>query len=279
MIARARLRDAANGDRTPPRRELAAVITQRDQAARELADTHAAIARAKQIVTEAEHGLAQAASPLDETRHEVGKRVAQALTAGAKPEQDNSLREACIRQLDAESELAAAQSALAQLETSIEEHQYVIAQANKQANEAALAVIAAEVDKPRLIEELHAAHARWCTLHARLYWLLDHDLTGDFDPNSGYPNIQTTLTACGGAGRAWRRCVQLGISTAHAKASNTRCGINAWRRSQVMLRRRCRRRKLFAFGLAPCSRDMPEMGQYPPSQPLRGTGTWHDLQS
>jgi hypothetical protein len=167
MIARARLRDAANGDRTPARRELAAVIAQRDQATKELADTRAAIARAKQIVTEAEHGLAQAASALDETKHEVGKRVAQALTAGNKPEQDNSLREACIRQLDAESQLAAAQSALAQLETSIEKHQYVIARANKQANEAALAVIAAEVDKPRLIEELHAAHARWCALHAQ----------------------------------------------------------------------------------------------------------------
>jgi hypothetical protein len=36
----------------------------------------------------------------------------------------------------------------------------VIAQASKQANEAALAAIADEVDKPRLIEEFHAAHAR-----------------------------------------------------------------------------------------------------------------------
>jgi hypothetical protein len=114
----------------------------------------------------------------------VGKRVAQALTAGNKPEQDQSLRDACIRQFEAESQLAAAQSALAQLESSIEAHQYVIAQANK----AALAVIAAEVDRPRLIEELHAAHARWGTLHAQLYWMLQHDLTGDFDPNSAYPN-------------------------------------------------------------------------------------------
>jgi hypothetical protein len=48
--------------------------------------------------------------------------------------------------------------------------------------------IAAEVDRPRLIEELHAAHARWGTLHAQLYWMLQHDLTGDFDPNSAYPN-------------------------------------------------------------------------------------------
>jgi hypothetical protein len=118
----------------------------------------------------------------------VAQRTAQALTAGNTPEQNHSLREACIRQLDAESRLAAAQSALAQLETSIEAHQYVIEQANKQANEAALAVIAAEVDRPRLIEELRAAHARWGTLHAQLYWLLNHDLTGDFDPNSGYPN-------------------------------------------------------------------------------------------
>jgi hypothetical protein len=188
MVARARLREAANGDRSPPRRELAAIIAQRDQAAKELADTHAAIARAKQIVTEAEHGLAQAASALDETKQQVAQRTAQALTAGSKPEQDNSLRDACIRQLDDESQLAVAQSALAQLETSIEAHQYVIAQANKQANEAALDVIAAEVDRPRLIEELHAAHARWCALHAQLYWMLQHDLTGDFDPNSAYPN-------------------------------------------------------------------------------------------
>ena len=159
MTARVRVREAANGDRSPPRRELAAIIAQRDQAAKELADTRDAIARAKQIVAEAERVLAQAASALDETKHEVAQRTAQALTAGNKPEQDESLRDACIRQLDAESQLAAAQSALAQLETSIEAHQYVIAQANKQANEAALAVIAAEVDKPRLIEELHAAHA------------------------------------------------------------------------------------------------------------------------
>jgi hypothetical protein len=117
----------------------------------------------------------------------VAQRTAQALTAGSKPEQDESLRDACIRQLDAESQLAAAQSALAQLETSIEAHQYVIEQANKQANEAALAVIAAEVDRPRLIEELHAAHARWCSLHTQLYWMLQHDLTGDFDPDSAYP--------------------------------------------------------------------------------------------
>jgi hypothetical protein len=184
MIARARLRDAANGDRTPPRRELAAVIARRDQAIKEMADTHAAITPAKQIVAEAERVLAQAVSALDETKQQVAQRTAQALTAGNKPEQDESLRDACIRQLDAESQLAAAQSALAQLETSIEAHQYVIEQANKQANEAALAVIAAEVDRPRLIEELHAAHTRWGTLHAQLYWMLQHDLTGDFDPNS-----------------------------------------------------------------------------------------------
>jgi hypothetical protein len=114
--------------------------------------------------------------------------VAQALAVGNKPEQDQSLREACIRQLDAESQLAAAQSALAQLEASIDERQHTIEQANKQANEAALAVIAAEVDRPRLIEDLHAAHARWCALHAQLYWLLNHDLTGDFDPDSAYPH-------------------------------------------------------------------------------------------
>jgi chromosome segregation ATPase len=187
MIARARLRDAANGDRTPPRRELAAVIAQRDQAVKELADTRDAIGGAKQIVAEAERALAQAASALDETKHEVGKRAAQALTVGHTPPQDQSLREVCIRQLDAESQLAAAQSALAQLEASIEEHQYTIAQANKHAHEAALAVIAAEIDKPRLNEELHAAHARWCSLHTQLYWLLKNDLTGDFDPESAYP--------------------------------------------------------------------------------------------
>jgi hypothetical protein len=34
-------------------------------------------------------------------------------------------------------------------------------------NEAALAVIVAEVELLHLIEELQAAHARWCTLHAR----------------------------------------------------------------------------------------------------------------
>jgi hypothetical protein len=117
----------------------------------------------------------------------VAQRTAQALTAGNKPEQDESLRDACIRKLDCENQLAAAQSALAQLETSIDEHQYVIAQANKQANEAALAVIAAEVDRPRLIEELQAAHARWGTLHAQLYWMLQHDLTGDYDADSAYP--------------------------------------------------------------------------------------------
>jgi hypothetical protein len=163
---------------------LAAVIARRDQAANELADTQDAIARAQQIVAEAERVVAQAISTLDETKQQVAQRTAQALTAGNTPEQDNSLREACIRQLDAESQLSAAQSALAQLEASIDEHQYTIEQANKQANEAALAVIAAEVDKPRLIQELHAAHARWCSLHTQLYWLLKNDLTGDFDPES-----------------------------------------------------------------------------------------------
>jgi hypothetical protein len=94
---------------------------------------------------------------------------------------------ACIRKLDAENQLAAAKSALAGLEASIDEHQYAIEQADKQVNEAALAVIAAEVDRPHLIEELQAAHARWCSLHARLYCLLDQDLTGDYDPDSAYP--------------------------------------------------------------------------------------------
>jgi hypothetical protein len=167
---------------------LAAGIAQRDQAKKELANTQNAIAPAKQIVTEAERALAQALSALDETKHQVAQRIVQASTAANKPEQDNSLREACVRQLDAENQLAAAQSALAQLEASIDENQCTIEQANKRANEAALAVIAAEVDKARLIEELHAAHARWGALHAQLYWLLQHDLTGDFDPNSGYPN-------------------------------------------------------------------------------------------
>jgi hypothetical protein len=155
----AQVRDVAKADRTSARRELAAVLARRDRAAKELADTHDAIGRAKQIVTEAECALAQAASALDECRHEVAQRTAQALTAGNKPEQDQSLRDACIRQLNAESQLAAAKSALAQLEASIDEHQHAIKQANKRANEAALAVIAAEVDKARLIEELHAAHA------------------------------------------------------------------------------------------------------------------------
>jgi hypothetical protein len=51
MIARERPRDVAKADRTSARRELAAVIAQRDQAVKELADTRDAIARAKQIVT------------------------------------------------------------------------------------------------------------------------------------------------------------------------------------------------------------------------------------
>jgi hypothetical protein len=152
MIARERPRDVAKADRTSARRELAAVLARRDQAAKELADTQDAIGRAKQIVTESERVLAQAISALDETKQRVAQRTAQALTAGNTPAQDESLREVCVRQLDAESQLAAAQSALAQLEASIEEHQYVIEQTNKQANEAALAVIAAEVDRPRLIE-------------------------------------------------------------------------------------------------------------------------------
>jgi hypothetical protein len=107
--------------------------------------------------------------------------------AGTKPEQNENLRDACIRKLDAENQLAAAQSALARLEASIDEHEYAIEQADKQVNEAALAVIVAEVELPHLIGELQAAHARWCALHARLYWLLDHDLTGDYDPDSAYP--------------------------------------------------------------------------------------------
>jgi hypothetical protein len=188
MIARERLCDVAKADRTSSRRELAAAIAQRDEAAKNLADTHDAIARAKQVVTKADRVLAQAAAALDLTKQQVAQGTAQALTAGNKPVPDESLREACIRQLDAESQLAAAKSALEQLQASIDEHQYEIEQANKQANEAALAVIAAEVDRPRLIEELRAAHARWCTLHAQLYWLLNHDLTGDYDPQSAYPN-------------------------------------------------------------------------------------------
>jgi hypothetical protein len=188
MMARVRPREPAKDDRSPPRRELAAAIAQRDQATKELADTRDAITPAKQIVAEAERVLAEAISALDLTKHQVAQRTAQALTNGNKPEQDESLHDACIRQLDAESQLAAARCALEQLEASIEEHQYEIEQANRQANEAALAVIAAEVDRPRLIEPLHKAHDRWCALHAQLYWMLQHDLTDDFDPNSGYPN-------------------------------------------------------------------------------------------
>ena len=160
MMARERPRDVAKADRTPPRRELVAVLARRDQAAKELADTQDAIAPAKRIVAEAERVLAQAVSALDETKQQVAQRTAQALTAGNKPEQDESLRDACIRKLDAENQLAAAKSALARLEASIEEHQYEIEQADKQVNEAALAVIAAEVGLPHLIEELQAAHAR-----------------------------------------------------------------------------------------------------------------------
>jgi hypothetical protein len=58
----------------------------------------------------------------------------------------------------------------ARLEDSIDEHQHAIEQADKRVKEAALAVIAAEVELPQLIEELQAVHARWCTLHAQLYW-------------------------------------------------------------------------------------------------------------
>jgi hypothetical protein len=160
MVARERLREVAKADPTPARRELAAVLARRDQAKKALADAQDAIAPTKQIVTEAEVVLAQALSALDETKHQVAQRIVQSVQAGTKPEQDERLRDACIRKLDAENQLAAAKSALARLEASIEEHQYEIEQADKQVNEAALAVIAAEVGLPHLIEELQAAHAR-----------------------------------------------------------------------------------------------------------------------
>jgi hypothetical protein len=209
MMARERLREVAKAGPTPARRELAAALARRDQVAKDLANRHDAIARAKQLVTKADRVLAQAAAALDETKQQVAQRTAQAVQAGSKPEQDNSLREACIRQLDAENHVAAAHSALAQLEASIEEHQYTIEQANRQANEAALAVIAAEVDRPRLIEELRAAHARWCALHARLYWLLNHDLTGDYDPQSAYPNHLDRMRRGGPSVEALRATWQL----------------------------------------------------------------------
>jgi hypothetical protein len=128
---------------------------------------------------------------------------------GNEPADDDNLRAACVRQLDAEAQLAAAKSALAQLEASIDEHQYAIEQANKQADKAALTVIAAEVEPPRLIEELQAAHARLCTLHAQLYWLLNHDLTGDFDPNSSYPHHTDRLMRGGPSAGALRATWQL----------------------------------------------------------------------
>jgi hypothetical protein len=46
----------------------------------------------------------------------VAQRIVQSVQAGNKPEQDESLRDACIRKLDAENQLAAAKSALAGLE-------------------------------------------------------------------------------------------------------------------------------------------------------------------
>ena len=187
MIARERLREVAKAGPTPARRELAAALARRDQAKKALADAQDAIAPTKQIVTEAERVLAQAVAALDETKHQVAQRIVQSVQTGNKPEQDESLRAACVRKLDSENQLAAAQSALARLEASIDEHEYAIEQADKQVNEAALAVIVAEVDRPHLIEELHKAHARWCTLHAQLYWLLNRDLTGDYDPDSAYP--------------------------------------------------------------------------------------------
>jgi hypothetical protein len=140
----------------------------------------------------------------------VAQRIIQSVQAGNKPEQNENLREACIRKLDAENQLAAAQSALAGLETSIDEHQYAIEQADKQVNEAALAVIAAEVDLPHLIEELQAAHARWCTLHAQLYWLLNRDLTGDYDPNSAYPRHSDRMMRGGPSVKALCATWQLG---------------------------------------------------------------------
>ena len=96
----------------------------------------------------------------------MAQRTAQALTAGNKPEQDESLRDACIRQLDAENQVAAAHSALAHLEASIEENQDETAKRGGARRD---------------------PHARWGILHAQLYWLLNHDLTGDFDPESAYP--------------------------------------------------------------------------------------------
>jgi hypothetical protein len=148
--------------------------------------------------------LAQALSALDETKDQVAQRIVQSV---------ESLRDACIRQLDAENQLAAAQSALARLEASIDEHQYAIEQADEQVNEAALAVIAAEVELPHLIEELQAAHARWCALHARLYWPLNRDLTGDYDPDSAYPRHSDRMMR---VGRVWRRCARRGDSTTYS---------------------------------------------------------------
>jgi hypothetical protein len=209
MMARERLRDVAKADRTPARRELAAALAGRDQAKKALADAQDAIAPTKQIVSEAERVLAQSIAALDETKHQVAQRIIQSVQAGNRPEQNESLRDACIRKLDAENQLAAAQSALAGLEASIDEHQYAIEQADKKVNEAALAVIVAEVELPHVIKELQAAHARWCTLHARLYWLLNRDLTGDYDPDSAYPRHLDRMMRGGPSVEALRATWQL----------------------------------------------------------------------
>jgi hypothetical protein len=134
----------------------------------------------------------------------VARRIAQCVRAGTKPEQEESLRDACIRQLDAESQLAAAQSALAQLETSIEAHQYVIAQANKQANEAALAVIAAATERLCGLEVQD--HLKFCRkLHRKIARLLAAqdpiDISGGATPDVYEVDSVGEQTAVSGKGR------------------------------------------------------------------------------
>jgi hypothetical protein len=174
-----------------------------------LADTHNAIERTHRIVHDAEAVVEQASADLETAKSQVAGCIAQATKAGNQPAHDDRLREACVRHLEAEHQLAAAKSALAQLEASIDEHQYALQQADEQVNKAALAVIAAEIDPPTRIEQLLAAHERWCVLHAQLYWLLNRDLTGDFDPECAYPRHADRLMRGGPSAEALRATWQL----------------------------------------------------------------------
>ena len=165
------------GERSEARQQLSEAIAKRDRKRQALQQAEAGIDHAGELVHRAEDHLQQAKAAIEEARQQQRQSIQAAAISGHQPGPDRQLRNARIALAEAEDQVQLAREARDHLRNRIGPLQQDLYFAENKVEQAAQAVIAAEIGD--WSEQFLQLHRHYMTQLATLDWLIKRQIVPD----------------------------------------------------------------------------------------------------